>query len=128
MTLAGAWSDAIGFYTDENGAPAITSIVAHVRAAVAEAGYVSRGRITGGLKEAYRPLGVNETVLREQSDAAIDRMLLSGDLEEHSTSAGRGYAATSPRLIDWGSSDVSLLGASDLRVRDRLARKTRHGP
>ena len=48
MTTAVAWSDAIGFDTDENGAPAITTLVAHIRAAVAEAGFVSRGRITSG--------------------------------------------------------------------------------
>lgn len=104
----------MGHEADETGAPAIASIVAHIRAAVAEAGFVSRGRITSGLKEAYRPLGLDETVLRERSDAALDRMLLSGDLEEFATSAGRGYAATPPRLIDWGGADLSLLGASEL--------------
>jgi len=114
MTLADAWSEAIGYAADENGAPSVTTIVEHIRAAVAEAGFVSRGRITSGLKEAYRPIGVDETVLREQTDTAIDRMLLSGDLEEYATSAGRGYAATPPRLIDWEGADVSLLGASDL--------------
>ena len=114
MTIFDAWSDAIGFDRDENGAPAIATIVEHIRAAVAEAGFVSSGRITSGLKEAYRPLGLAETILRGQTDAAIDLMLLSGDLEEHATSAGRGYAATPPRLINWDSTDVSLLGASDL--------------
>lgn len=114
MTMVDVWSDAIGYRVDESGAPAITTIVAHIRTAVAEAGFVSRGRITSGLKEAYRPLGVDETVLREQADAAVELMLLSGDLEEHATSAGRGYAATPPRLIHWDSADVSLIGASDL--------------
>lgn len=114
MTMADAWSEAIGYGVDEAGAPAIATIVAHIRTAVAEAGFVSRGRITSGLKEAYRPLGLEETVLSGQANAALDRMLLSGDLEEYTTSAGRGYAATPPRLIDWDGADVSLVGASDL--------------
>lgn len=114
MMMIDAWSEAIGSSVDENGAPAIATIVGYIRAAVAEAGFVSRGRITSGLKEAYRPLGLDETVLRERTDAAIDLMLLSGDLEEHATSAGRGYAATPPRLIHWDSTAVSLIGASDL--------------
>lgn len=112
MTLANIWSAAIGFDSDDNGAPAIATVVAHIRAAVAEAGFVSRGRITTGLKEAYRPLWQDQDVLAEQIDAALDRMLLSGDLEEHATNAGRGYAVTPPRLIDWGGHAVSLLGAS----------------
>jgi hypothetical protein len=114
MNMADAWSEVIGHQADESGAPAIATIVAHIRAAVAEAGFVSRGRITSGIKEAYRPLGLDETILRDQTDAALDRMLLSGDLEEYSTSAGRGYAATPPRMIDWGAAELSLLGASDL--------------
>jgi hypothetical protein len=114
MTMADAWSEAIGHQADETEAPTIATIVAHIRAAVAEAGFVSRGRITSGLKEAYRPLGLDESVLREQTDAALERMLLSGDLEEYATRAGRGYAATPPRLIDWGGAELSLLGASDL--------------
>ena len=116
MTLAGAWSNAIRYSADETGAPATATVVAHIRAAVAEAGFVSRGRITSGLKEAYRPFGLDETVVRERSDAAIDLMLLSGDLEEYATSAGRGYAAPPPRLIHWEGACVSLLGASDLGI------------
>jgi len=114
MTVVDAWGEAIGYDADEKGAPAIAMIVDHIRAAVAEAGFVSRGRITSGLKEAYRPLGLNEPVIRVQTDAALDRMLLSGDLEEHTTRAGRGYAATPPRLVDWDGVEVSLVGASDL--------------
>ncbi|MDX2101888.1 MAG: hypothetical protein SF002_05045 [Alphaproteobacteria bacterium] len=112
MTLGETWNSAISYETDETGAPALATVVAHIRAAVAEAGFVSRGRITSGLKEAYRPLGQDQAVLGKQIDAALDRMLLSGDLEEHTTSAGRGYAASPPRLIDWGGRAVSLLGAS----------------
>jgi hypothetical protein len=113
MTMVDAWSKAIDYVADETGAPAIATIVAHIRTAVAEAGFVSRGRITSGLKEAYRPLGLDETILSGQADAALDRMLLSGDLEEYTTSAGRGYAATPPRLIDWGGANVSLVGTSE---------------
>jgi hypothetical protein len=114
MNLAGIWSAAIGFQTDERGRPTIATIVAHIRAAVAEAGFVRRGRITSGLNEAYQPLLQDNALLSERIDAALDRMLLSGDLEEHQTIAGRGYAATPPRLIDWGGCNVALLGASDL--------------
>lgn len=114
MTKVAAWSKEINCDTDETGAPTVATIVMHIRAAVTEAGFVSRGRITTGLKEAYRPLAVDETLLRERSDAAIDLMLLSGDLEEYATSAGRGYAATPPRLINWEGEHVCLLGASDL--------------
>lgn len=114
MTIVDAWSEAINHSVDETGAPTIATILTHIRAAVTEAGFVSRGRITSGLKEAYRPLGVEETVLRERSDAAIDLMLLSGDLEEYATGAGRGYAATPPRFIQWEGQHLSVLGASDL--------------
>lgn len=114
MTVNSVWADAIGYTADETGVPTIQSVVTHIRAAVAEAGFVSRGRITSGLKEAYRPLRVGDADLRDISDAAINLMLLSGDIEEHATSAGRGYAATNPRLISWDSRNVSLIGASDL--------------
>lgn len=113
MSMIEAWSDAIDYTADEAGAPSLATVVEHVRAAVTEAGFVSRGRITSGLKEAYHPFGIDAAMIREQTDAAIDLMLLSGDLEEHATSAGRGYAVTPPRLIQWDGDRVSLLGASD---------------
>lgn len=114
MRMVDAWSDAIGYTANEAGAPSLVTVVEHLRAAVTEAGFVSRGRITSGLKEAYRPLGVDEALIREKADAAIQLMLLSGDIEEYATSAGRGYAGTAPRLIRWDGDRVSLLGASDL--------------
>ncbi|MEQ7155100.1 hypothetical protein [Brevundimonas aurifodinae] len=113
MSMIDAWSDAIGLTADEAGAPSVATVVEHVRAAVIEAGFVSRGRITSGLKEAYRPLGVDAALMRQRMDAAIHLMLLSGDLEEHATSAGRGYAGTPSRLIHWDGDRVSLLGTSN---------------
>jgi hypothetical protein len=114
MSMVDAWTDAIGYTADAAGAPSLATVVEHVRSAATEVGFVRRGRITSGLKEAYCPLGLDETLIREQADAAIDLMLLSGDLEEYATSAGRGYAGTPPRLIQWGGDRVSLLGSSDL--------------
>ncbi len=114
MNKTAPWSDAIGFLADEGGAPSHETVVTHVRSAVMEAGFVSRGRITSGLKEAYRPFELDETTIRERTQAAINAMLLSGDIEEYATSAGRGYAGTPPRLIHWGGDAVSLLGSSEI--------------
>ncbi|MCF8710432.1 hypothetical protein [Rhizorhapis sp. SPR117] len=114
MTMLDAWSEAIGYTADDADSPSLPAVVEHIRSAVFEAGFVSRGRITSGLKEAYRPFDLDEAMIREKTDAAIDLMLLSGDLEEYATSAGRGYAGTPPRLIDWDGDRVSLLGSSRL--------------
>lgn len=112
MNMVAAWSDAIAFASDGSGAPSIETVVEHVRSSVAEAGFVSRGRITSGLKEAYRPLGLEEAKTRERMETALNLMLLSGDLEEYATNAGRAYVATAPRLIYWGGEQVSVLGSS----------------
>lgn len=114
MTMMDAWSKAIGYTADDTHSQLLPSIVGHIRSAIFEAGFVSRGRITSGLKEAYRPLHLDEAVIREKTDAAINFMLLSGDLEEYATSAGRGYAVTPPRLITWAGDRVTLLGSSSL--------------
>ena len=114
MTMIDAWSEAIGYTVDDADSQLLPMIVEHIRSAIFEAGFVSRGRITSGLREAYRPFNLDETVIREKTDAAIELMLLSGDLEEYATSAGRGYAGTPPRLINWAGDRVTLLGASGL--------------
>jgi len=114
MNKVEPWSDAIGFVADDGGGPSLETVVAHVRSAIMEAGFVSRGRITSGLKESYRPLGLDEAAIRVQTEAAIHAMLLSGDIEEYATSAGRGYVGTNPRLIHWGGDSVSLLGSSEI--------------
>lgn len=114
MTMLNAWSEAIGYTADVGDLPSLPAVVEHIRSAVFEAGFVSRGRITSGLKEAYRPFDLDEDVIREKADAAINLMLLSGDLEEYATNAGRGYAGTPPRLINWDGDHVSLLGSSPL--------------
>ena len=114
MTMVDAWSEAIVYTADETGSPSLPVVVEHIRIAIFEAGFVSRGRITSGLKEAYRPFDLDEVAIRDKIDAAIDLMLLSGDIEEYATSAGRGYAGTPPRLIDWAGERVTLLGSSGL--------------
>lgn len=114
MTMMDAWSKAILYTADETGSPSLPVVAEHIRSAIFEAGFVSRGRITSGLKEAYRPFDLDEVAIRDKIDAAIDLMLLSGDIEEYATSAGRGYAGTPPRLIDWAGECVTLLGSSGL--------------
>lgn len=122
MTGSREWAVAIGFETDDKGQPSLGTVLGHVRSAVVETGFVSRGRITTGLKEAYRPLAIDETALRSTVDEVLRILLLSGDVDEFATGAGRGYTATPPRRIHWGGDQVTLLGggveaASPARVR-----------
>lgn len=111
MSVGDIWAEAIGVERDVDGQPLLGAVLAHIRSAVIEAGYVSHGRITSGLKEAYRPLGVDEKRLRDTVEEALRLLLLSGDFDEFKTGAGRGYAATSPRCVAWGGSSVAVLGS-----------------
>lgn len=88
------------------------NVLRHIRDAVREAGYVSRGRITSGCKEAYRPLAVEDEALRTAIDEAIGLLMRSGDIDELVTGAGRGYASTPPRRIIWGGVDDTILGSA----------------
>jgi hypothetical protein len=122
MSEFGAWAEAIAFEVDDKGQPSLGTVLCHIRSAIVEAGFVSRGRITSGLKEAYRPFTIDETALRSTVDEALRILLLSGDVDEFTTAAGRGYAVTPPRRIHWGGDQVVLLGggveaASSPRVR-----------
>lgn len=112
MSAGEAWARAIAFSADDDGGPTLETVVTHIRDAVFEAGFVSRGRITSGLKEAYRPFGLDEALIRERIEAALNLLLLSGDLDEYTTSVGRGYAGTPPRLVYWGGETKTLLGTS----------------
>jgi hypothetical protein len=112
MSLADIWAKAIGAERDVDGQPLLGTVLANIRGAVIETGYVSHGRITSGLKEAYRPLGVDEKKLRDTIDEALRVLLLCGDFDEFTTGVGRGYAATSPRCIVWGGNSVALLGGA----------------
>jgi hypothetical protein len=125
------WAQAIGFIADNEGAPTVEMVIGHIRAAVVEAGFVSRGRITLGLKEAYRPLALDETLFATRIEEALRLLRLSGDLDEYTTAAGRGYAPTPPRRVDWGGAEVATLGAAaesgaSIAVR-RTARDTVSG-
>mgnify|MGYP001093240987 CR=1 FL=1 len=106
------WSQAIGFVADADGAPSLETVIGHIRGAVVESGYISRGRITSGLKEAYRPLALDESYFANRIEEALRILELSGDLDEYATAAGRGYAPTPPRQIDWGGSEVTMLGTA----------------
>jgi hypothetical protein len=112
MSAGEAWARAIAFSADDDGGPKLETVATHIRDAVFEAGFVSRGRITCGLKEAYRPLGLDEALIRQRIEAALNLLLLSGDLDEYNTSVGRGYAGTPPRLVYWGGETKTLLGTS----------------
>jgi len=107
-----AWGQAIGFVADAEGAPSLETVIGHIRGAVVEGGYISRGRITSGLKEAYRPLALDESYFANRIEEALRILELSGDLDEYATAAGRGYAPTPPRQIDWGGAEVTMLGAA----------------
>lgn len=111
MNTGEAWAQAIAFIAGDGGGPTLETVITHIRDAVFETGFVSRGRITGGLKDAYRPLGVDEALIRERIEAALNLLLLSGDLDEYTTGVGRGYVGTSPRLVYWGGETKTLLGA-----------------
>lgn len=119
MSNAALWSETLVF----SGEPKQLrgNVLRHIRDAVREAGYVSRGRITSGCKEAYRPLGIEDEALRTAIDEAIILLMRSGDIDELATGAGRGYAPTQPRRIVWGGADDTILGgaavSSDETVR-----------
>ncbi|MBN9557328.1 MAG: hypothetical protein J0I26_07350 [Alphaproteobacteria bacterium] len=108
------WAVAIHLQRDQEGVPLLGSVVAHIRNAVIEGGFVTKGRITSGLKEAYRPLGIDESVLRALIKDALRLLVLAGDVDELTTGAGRGYAATPPRRIHWGGGRDALLGGISL--------------
>src|SRR5687768_12160414 len=99
MTTAALWAQAIAFECGDNDQPALARVLNHIRNATIEGGFVSRGRITRGLKEAYGPFHLDESKLTSAIDEAIELLLLSGDVDEFHTSAGRAYAATPPRRI-----------------------------
>jgi hypothetical protein len=114
MSNVDDWAVAIDLQRDQEGVPLLGSVVAHIRNAVIEGGFVTRGRITSGLKEACRPLRIDESVLRALIEDALRLLVFAGDIDELTTGAGRGYAATSPRRIHWGGSRDALLGGIGL--------------
>jgi|SRR5580658_1018591 hypothetical protein len=112
MSAGEAWAQAIAFSPADDGGPALDTVVTHIRDAVFESGFTSRSRITSGLKEAYRPLRLDEALIRERIEAALNLLLLSGDLDEYTTGVGRGYAGTPPRVVYWGGETTTLLGTN----------------
>lgn len=112
MSASDPWAEAIAFERDADGKPRPASVVHHIRGAVLEAGLVSRGRLTRGLKEAYAPFELEDPIVADKIEEALTLLCLSGDIDEFSTSAGRVYAPTPPRRVDWGGSEVAVLGAT----------------
>lgn len=112
MTNAALWAEALGYSGEADQLRG--NVLRHIRDAVRDAGYVSRGRITSGCKEAYRPLGIKDEALRTAIDEAIGLLMRSGDIDELVTGAGRGYAPTPPRRIFWGGADDTILGGASL--------------
>lgn len=112
MSNAALWAEALQF--SGQAGQLRGNVLRHIRDAVRAAGYVSRGRITSGCKEAYRPLGIEDEALRTAIDEAIGLLMRSGDIDELSTGAGRGYAPTPPRRIVWGGSDDTILGSAPI--------------
>ena len=106
------WVRAIGHEVGANGAPSPESIARTVRAAVVSAGFLTLSRLTAGLREAYRPLGISDAVLVDPTEEALKLLVLTGELDPFTTASGRAYAVTQPRVIDWGGADVAVLGAS----------------
>ena len=119
MSNAALWAETLGYSGEAEQLRG--NVLRHIRDAVREVGYVSRGRITSGCKEAYRPLGIEDEALRTAIDEAIGLLMRSGDIDELVTGAGRGYAPTPPRRIVWGGADDTILGgaavSSDVPVR-----------
>jgi hypothetical protein len=123
MTATDPWAQAIGFERDQDGQPALASVLNHIRCAIVEAGFVSRGRITRGLKETYGPFNVDGSALTAKIDDALELLRLSGDIDEFHTGAGRGYAVTSPRCVNWGGGDVAVLGATTIAASPTIVRR-----
>ncbi|MEA2906277.1 MAG: hypothetical protein QOI12_3664 [Alphaproteobacteria bacterium] len=109
-SVAKIWADAINYVSDESGAPSLETIVRHIRVAIVENGFIPRSRLTSGLKEAYRPFGINATTMRDQIEEALRLLLLAGDIDQFATAAGRAYTATYPRRVGWGGALVAVLG------------------
>lgn len=122
MSIMDHWAEAIALERDQNGVPLLGSVITHVRDAVIEGGFVTKGRITSGLKEAYRPFAIDESDLRPLIDEAIRLLVLGGDLDELTTGAGRGYAATPARQVHWGGSQHTLLGGLGRSSKDVVRR------
>ncbi len=129
--MSEAWAKAISFCHDQDGCPSLSTVLSHIRAAIIESGFVRRGRITRGLNEAYRPFAIDADALRKIVEEALRLLLLSGDIDQFTTSAGRGYAATPPRRIAWGGDKTTLLGAictpAELAAQDGGGDKTSNG-
>jgi hypothetical protein len=119
MSKSSLWAAVLHLDTEE-ALPG--SEVRHIRDAIQEGGFVSRGRITSVIKEAYRPLGIAEDTLRVAIDDAIGVLMRSGDIDELATGAGRGYAPTPPRRLVWGGADNVVLGAVALSSADPIRR------
>lgn len=115
-----AWADAIAVTLDADGLPARASIAAHVRAAAATQRFLLRSKIVRGLKESYRPFGLDDATLTQAIHRTLAALERIGDLTAFASDGGPGYVATPERLVDLGDGQLAVLGASDLAGQDPL--------
>ena len=113
MSVA-AWAAAIDVDLDEQGVPGRPCVARHIRQAVAASANLLRSQIMRGLREAYAPFAVDETVLRELLDGVLTDLVRLGELTEFQSQSGAGYVVTPERWIDLGDGNVVVLGASAL--------------
>jgi hypothetical protein len=116
------WADVVG-HVDDNGALPLDTIVRHIRTAIIETGFVTRTRITSGLREAYRPFDIDTQALRDRVEEALRLLLATGDIDEFATAAGRAYTITPPRRVGWGGAQVAILGGVALDAESGIVRR-----
>ena len=121
--LQSLWEKTIDFAVTDDGVPTPVTIIQHIRAALIEQGSVTRSRITRGLKEAYRPFGVDVAKLRDSVESALQELLLIGDIDEFFTAAGRIYTITQPRRVSWGGPSDTILGGVAFDPGNGLVRR-----
>lgn len=112
MSHTDAWAEAIDFEHDLEGGPTLGTVLKHVRTAIFEMGFVTRSRIVNGLNEAYRPFEVSRDIVRSRVEEALSQLVLLGEVDRYQTAAGQSYAATPPRVIDWGGGLLAVLGSA----------------
>ncbi|MCB4821251.1 hypothetical protein [Roseicella aerolata] len=109
-----AWAEALGYSSGEGNLPNPGVLARDIRGAVLEAGQIHRHQIIRGLAEAYEPFSPPTEELRRVVNEVLSSLVLAGDLVQLSSAAGMAFSATPPRLVDWGSDEVVILGASAL--------------
>ncbi|MBY3271369.1 MULTISPECIES: hypothetical protein [Rhizobium] len=106
------WAEAIAFEPMDDGQPSEATVIEHIRNAVIAGGLTPRGRITSGLREAYRPLRIDDSALTALIDRSLDFLTRTGDFVELATASGRAYSASPARIVRIDETRAVLLGAA----------------